>query len=361
MLSSKKVYITLLKKVCYSIFMMFIIQEFLSKIRKKISKNTIVKIFMMAIFIVLLSSLLFYVFESKQRGDITFFYSLYWGFVTITTVGYGDIYPITLGGRIVATFLMLVGIGSFGLITAAVASIFIDKMFKGENGKMKINLKNHIVIMGWNKKTKSIIDEIKNESSSNEVLVISNKEGMKKPDLDIQYVNGEETDDTTLELANIKYASKVIILTDETINNTQMQDAKSVLICLAIDKLNEKIHIIAEVADEKNINHFKRANVDEFIISSSISAKIIARSAMHKHVSDAIKELVTNSFGNELYEKEIVDLKNSITFKQLLNDYLNQKCIIIGIVKGEKTIVNPPLDLLINNNDYIIYISQEAI
>jgi len=280
--------------------MIVVLQKLFIKIRKKLSVSTIAKIFVMAITIVLVSSYLFYVFESKQRPEISFLYSLYWGFVTITTVGYGDIYPITLGGRIVATVLMLVGIGSFGLITASVATLFIDRMFKGENGKMKVNLKNHIVIIGWNKKARSIIEEIQNEKINNEILVVSNKEGLKKPDLDISYVNGEETEDATLQLANMQFASKVIILTEETIDNTQMQDAKSVLICLAIDKINPDIHIIAEIADSKNINHFKRANVDEYIVSSDISSKIIARSTLHKHISNAIKELITNSFGNEL-------------------------------------------------------------
>ncbi len=47
--------------------------------------------------------------------------------VTVTTVGYGDIYPITTGGRIVAIFLMLTGIGTLGLYTAAIASFIVKQ------------------------------------------------------------------------------------------------------------------------------------------------------------------------------------------------------------------------------------------
>ncbi len=52
--------------------------------------------------------------------------ALWWTFVTITTVGYGDFYPVTFGGRIVALSLMTVGIGLFGIFTAVVAARFVE-------------------------------------------------------------------------------------------------------------------------------------------------------------------------------------------------------------------------------------------
>ena len=51
----------------------------------------------------------------------------WWALATITTVGYGDAYPVTHLGRGVATFLMLVGIGLFGVLTAQVAAFFIEQ------------------------------------------------------------------------------------------------------------------------------------------------------------------------------------------------------------------------------------------
>lgn len=50
--------------------------------------------------------------------------SLWWAIVTTTTVGYGDLYPETLPGRVIASFLMIVGIGTIGVVTGTVASIF---------------------------------------------------------------------------------------------------------------------------------------------------------------------------------------------------------------------------------------------
>ena len=68
-------------------------------------------------------------FEEKARGSNIHDYpdALWWAIVTVTTVGYGDRYPVTEGGRVVAAILMLVGIGLIGVLTATVASVFVKE------------------------------------------------------------------------------------------------------------------------------------------------------------------------------------------------------------------------------------------
>ena len=68
-------------------------------------------------------------FEENTKGSNIHNYSdaLWWAIVTVTTVGYGDRFPITGGGRTVAVILMLVGIGLIGVLTATVASVFIKE------------------------------------------------------------------------------------------------------------------------------------------------------------------------------------------------------------------------------------------
>jgi len=68
-------------------------------------------------------------FEERAKGSNIHDYpdALWWAIVTVTTVGYGDRYPVTEGGRIVAAVLMLVGIGLIGVLTATVASVFVKE------------------------------------------------------------------------------------------------------------------------------------------------------------------------------------------------------------------------------------------
>ncbi len=68
------------------------------------------------------------IFERDQDGATISGYgdSLWWAFVTCTTVGYGDHFPVTGPGQVVAVVLMLIGIGGLSLLTASVAALFVD-------------------------------------------------------------------------------------------------------------------------------------------------------------------------------------------------------------------------------------------
>jgi voltage-gated potassium channel len=77
----------------------------------------------------LLGAWLVMLFEGNAKGSNIHNYpdALWWAIVTVTTVGYGDRFPVTGGGRAVAVVLMLVGIGLIGVLTATVASLFIKE------------------------------------------------------------------------------------------------------------------------------------------------------------------------------------------------------------------------------------------
>lgn len=81
-------------------------------------------------------------FEEKAKGSNIHSYpdALWWGIVTVTTVGYGDRFPVTAGGRMVAVVLMLLGIGLIGVLTATVASVFIKEHTDANKEEIK---KNH--------------------------------------------------------------------------------------------------------------------------------------------------------------------------------------------------------------------------
>ena len=94
------------------------------KLEKKVGKllrtNGLLYIFYLNSFIVLLGSSILSVVEEKSFSD-----SLWWALVTVTTVGYGDIVPASIFGKWLAVLLMLVGIGTIGMLTSALTNFFV--------------------------------------------------------------------------------------------------------------------------------------------------------------------------------------------------------------------------------------------
>lgn len=78
-------------------------------------------------FVVFFFSSLFYWIEKDVNPNINHYIdSLWWAFSTTTTVGYGDVVPITIAGKFIGIFLMLIGVGFFGIYTALFARAILD-------------------------------------------------------------------------------------------------------------------------------------------------------------------------------------------------------------------------------------------
>ena len=96
------------------------------KLEKKVSKflrtNGLLYIFYLNSFIVLVGSSILSVVEEKSFSD-----SLWWALVTVTTVGYGDIIPTSIFGKWLAVLLMLVGIGTIGILTSTLTNFFVKE------------------------------------------------------------------------------------------------------------------------------------------------------------------------------------------------------------------------------------------
>lgn len=106
-------------------------------------KGTFSSALMIAILMLIFSSIAILQVETAQNSNIQSAEdALWWAFVTITTVGYGDKFPVTTEGRLIAAALMSVGVGLFGTFTAFVASWFIEGKGKEEVTKERAEVEN---------------------------------------------------------------------------------------------------------------------------------------------------------------------------------------------------------------------------
>ena len=100
---------------------------------KSRTRGTLATAAIIAVLTIIFSSISILEVEHDPESNIkTAEDAIWWSYVTITTVGYGDKYPVTTEGRIIAAILMTVGVGLFGTFTAFLASWFVDKTKKEE-------------------------------------------------------------------------------------------------------------------------------------------------------------------------------------------------------------------------------------
>ena len=109
-------------------------KSFITHIFKSKAQGTFTSAAILVILLIIFSSIAILQVENSAQSNIkTAEDAIWWAYVTVTTVGYGDTYPVTTEGRIIAAILMTAGVGLFGTFTAFVASLFVTDKKPSDN------------------------------------------------------------------------------------------------------------------------------------------------------------------------------------------------------------------------------------
>ena len=330
--------------------------NFFIQVFEFIKRENLHRLIIILFALIIISTIALAIFEP----NISLLNALWLSIVTLTTVGYGDITPTTLAGRIVGVCIMMFGIGILGMFTASIASIFVEKKLKEERGMKSYDFENHIIICTWNHNAPNIIAELRSDERECDTPITLIAELDIKPidDENLFFIKGPITEEN-LNKANIKKARTVIILGDETIE-ASARDAKVVLSTLTVEDLNRDVYSIVELVDESNARHCQRANADEIIVGSEFSCRLISRAALDHGISKVISELLSSRVGNEIYK---IPVPESLAGKNFLEIFTfmkqNKNSIVLAVQKlNENVISNPAGDHIIDETDNLIVIAE---
>lgn len=249
--------------------------------------------------------LVIFISEQETNSKINTLFDAFWyTLVTITTVGYGDITPDSVPGRIAAMVLLIAGVALFGALSGKFASFLFDRQQKRDKGLLNMaKMKNHFLICGWKPNFERILAGILNANPEvpNEKIVILNSAGQGEIDRiksdsrfkGINYLHGDFTDEDTLLKAQIKTAERALILADLSENYSALEnDSRAVLAVITMKNLNPRIYCVAEIADSKFEKHLSLARCDEIILSSDYEQNLLVQASSGKGMSHILRELI---------------------------------------------------------------------
>ncbi|MGN8645850.1 ion channel [Gracilibacillus sp. HCP3S3_G5_1] len=310
----------------------------LRQLFKKVIHISNYVLFLISALLVLFSSAIIVILENESFP--TFFDGFWWVMTTVTTVGYGDLYPETVGGRWLALFLYIFGIGLIGIVIGKIIDGLAIYRKKRLEGDIMYKGNGHHIIIGWSQKAKFAIQEMLATHEEIEIIIIDQLEKAPMLESNIFYIKGNPSEKEPLEKANIKEAKSVLIFSDDTITDGQLADGKTLLIASTITEMAPEVHTIVEIMEENHIKNFKYLQIDEFIISNETISSLFVRSAFRNGMTNIFGQLLSRNQGDDLY---YIPVKSSWkTYKDAFDELLNQGATLVA--DRDKLNINRKLD-----------------
>ncbi len=238
--------------------------------------------------------------------------ALWYVLVTIATVGYGDKTPITAGGRIVGSLLIIAGVVLVSLFTATASSLLVARRIKEGDTLDAETLRGHTVLCGWNRNVPRFLSALARAGERDVVLINEAPNDVIEPHLKayaglrILFVRGTFTQESILNSAGIKHASHAVLMPDESSGNSDEGDEqKTVLASLVIKEMNPEIKLFAHVLKREDAAHVKRAKADEVIVTDEFTGELLANHVAHPGAPQALSELMSVDTAHALQAVEV--------------------------------------------------------
>ena len=241
--------------------------------------------------------------------------AIYWAVISMSTTGYGDITPSTPGGRVIAAIVVLSGLFLLSMVTATVASVFVEKKIREGKGLETIKFKDHIVLCGWNNNAEETVEGLIRTVPGKKLhLVLVNElfeeevESLKFKfqDHEFRFLRGDFTREDVLARANIAQARSAILLADTSGQHSLEQaDERTILATLAIKSMAPEVKTCAELLNPENKQHLRRANVDEIVVRGEHIGNLLAGAATSPGLPRVISSLLSPEEENNLWKVEV--------------------------------------------------------
>jgi voltage-gated potassium channel len=285
-------------------------------------------------------------YSSENRNITNVFDAFYWAWVTMTTVGFGDLTPTSTGARIAASIMMFFSMALISFFTATISSIFVARKIREGKGLEKIKYSDHYIICGWNELADELLESLLKQDVEEETPIILVNE-LSEEEIDawrgklnaehLGFVRGDFTQDAILNKANVSKAKAVLILPNLIKLSKAEADEKTALATYSIKALAPKTKVYAYLLNYENKTKLKRAKADGIIIADEFGP-FLGATQLHNPGIPAFLSEMLDSDQARLATKAVPDQMIGKTFGELFKEtYEEEGVTIMGVYQEESS------------------------
>jgi len=302
----------------------------------------------------------FLYFELPGNPDLTWGDGFWYTIVTIATVGYGDFFPKTPGGRFLVGWpIMVVGIGLLGYALSLVATALITSKTREVRGMSSFNLNDHLVIINFPGLAKilRVLEELYLDASFDrhrQVVLIDEHLEELPPELQkrgVHFVRGNPARDETLTRASIDSASHAIVLCRTP--GDPVSDNLNVAITLAIEGRCRAVDTVVECADPASEELLRKAGSDRVVCTARFDSLFISQELLNPGVQDVIADLFSARGGQQIY---FTPVSRAETFRELSGRCRKMGHLALGLSAPGGVKLNLPDDTLVTMGEQVVTI-----
>jgi voltage-gated potassium channel len=201
----------------------------------------------------------------------------------------------------------------------------------------KVNFSGHTIICGWNFQGQRVVKELLAATVLQQRGIVILTESNERPveDERVEFIKGDPSQEESLIRAGIERAESVIVLSDCT-KGANEADAEALMVVLAVESLNRKVHTCVQLMNSANRIHLEHAHADEIICLDQMGGSLLVASALNHGVAYLVTDLLTFDRGSEFYRYDR-HLSEDIVGKEFAQavQVLAQKHIILLAVETD--------------------------
>lgn len=296
---------------------------------------------------------------------------VWWSLVTITTVGYGDITPVTPLGKAIGGVLMVSGMFTLALFAGIVGHTLLSTVLtiREEQFRMSGQM-DHLVICGFDDGSRMLLDAMTEEFADDDMEVVLFAEGERSPDVPPRFAwtQGNATKESELDKARILYARACIVVGPRGVP-PEVADAQTILTLFTIRryianssvKRKNPLYVVAEILDAENVSHARAAGADEVIETTRLGFSLLAHAVATPGTGQIMSEVASVNAHNLYLGAVPADWEPGASFGEVRALVRQRTGALVMGIYGDHQQLNPSDDTPFPAGARLIYMADRPV